>query len=257
MATIDIVLPAELMAALTPPVCADLQLPPIATQAASSLQLPIGGTLNGVADFTRGIPTDCSMGISLMVQLAPIMASMECLLNVLSFLSGIVSAASEIPPNPIDVVNAIVSGASDLLDCFKIVVPGLPLFCFIVGVLRLIANLLLCMVDALESTLGVMSGIQIQMADAEAAGNTDLMAALQCANENAIIAADGTMQSLQPITVLLSLIQPFLKLAKLPVPVLTFPPLVASGDLAAMQAVLQPLRAVAQDISAIADTIKC
>ena len=53
MATIDIPLPAELTDALRPPICLDLRLP---MPSAPELTLPIGGTLQGVADITRGTP---------------------------------------------------------------------------------------------------------------------------------------------------------------------------------------------------------
>ena len=87
MATIDIALPDELTQALSPPVCLDLSLPKVGS---ASLTLPMGGTLQGMADFTRGIPTDCSMNLNLMLQLAPMMASMDCLLKVLKFIGAIV-----------------------------------------------------------------------------------------------------------------------------------------------------------------------
>ena len=82
MATIDIALPDELTQALTPPpLCLNLPKPAMPT-----LTLPIGGSLLGVADITRGIPTDCSMRFSLILQLAPIMASEDAAEGLASFL---------------------------------------------------------------------------------------------------------------------------------------------------------------------------
>src|SRR6516164_3598773 len=162
MATIDIPLPAELTQALTPPRCLNLQLP---KPEIPTLKLPTGGTIKGVADFTRGIPTDCSMNFSLILQIAPIMASMECLLKVLKFLGGIINAATQTPPNP----------------------------------LVLIARLLHCTIEALQSVVNILGGLQLDIASALQEGNDDKLAALQCAQENAGIAADSTMKSLEPI----------------------------------------------------------
>src|ERR1700733_14336463 len=94
MPTIDIALPDELTQALTPPQCIDLSLP---KPSIPTLTLPIGGQLSGMADFTRGIPTECSMNFSLVLQLAPMMASMECLLKILQFFSDLINAPSNPP----------------------------------------------------------------------------------------------------------------------------------------------------------------
>src|SRR5262249_22637936 len=83
MGTIDIELPEDLRQALTPPKCLDLQLP---KPGRTELKLPSGGTIRPIPDIAGGIPTDCSMNFNLALQMAPIMASMECLLKVLKFI---------------------------------------------------------------------------------------------------------------------------------------------------------------------------
>jgi hypothetical protein len=248
MPTIDIPLPAELTQALTPPVCINLQLPkpdmPVLT-------LPIGGTLQGMADFTRGIPTECSMNFSLMLQLAPIMASMECLLKILKFFGDLINA----PTNPPQFITAFIDGLAALKECTGMVLPT-GMFCFVKDLLALIARMLLCAVDALESVLAILSGLELQIGFAHQDGNADLLAALQCAQQNAAIAADGTMQSLQPITVLLNLAAPFLAIAKVNLSV-SIPSPVPSNDLEGMQTLLTTLRHVAQVIQAVSDAIPC
>lgn len=248
MATIDIALPDELMAALTPPVCASMQLPSIAPP--PSLTLPMGGlSLQGIADFSVGLPTLPKMDFSLIAQLAPMMASMECLLKILGFFAKLVGST------PLNLIPNFISGLGDLSDCVKIVDPA-PMACFVKQLLALIAGLLLAAVDTLESVLALLSGLQIQLSAAEAAGNTDLMAALTCAQENAAIAAEGTMQSLQPIAALLTLAGPFISLSGHSVSV-TIPAGVPASDLAGMQALLQTLNTVAQTMQDISDAIPC
>jgi hypothetical protein len=253
MATIDIPLPAELTQALTPPVRLNLQLP---KPEMPTLTLPIGGTLQGVADFTRGIPTDSSMNFSLMLQLAPIMASMECLLKILKFIGVVVGIVQNLSPaNLVTSAGQIVSAAADLKDCLNLVLPTGPL-CFVKDLLALIARMLLNTVQALESVLNILSGLQLQLADAQAAGNADLIAALQCAQQNANIAAEGTMQALQPVAALLTLTDPFLKITGTSLNV-SIPGPVPAGDLQAMQTLLQTLGTVAQVIKDVADAIPC
>ena len=265
MATIDIALPDDLMQALTPPPCSDLQLPTI-SGSIPSLALPMGGgaEIQGIADFTKSIPTDCSMNFSLVVQLAPIMASMKCLFDVLGFISTVIGLLQGLSlTNPIalagDLLSAIpkiIKAGEKLIPCIDMAIPGLPLFCFVAGILELIASLLLCTVTALESIVGVLSGLAIDLSAAQATGNDDLVASLTCAQQNASAAATGTMQALQPITVLLSLAQPFIGLAGQPVNV-TLPGAIDPTDAAAMTGMLEQLRKVAQDIKVVADALQC
>lgn len=252
VATIDIPLPAELTEALKAPVCLDLRLPP---PKIPTLTLPTGGAIKGLADLTRGIPTDCSMNFSLMLQIAPIMASMECLLKVLKFLGAIIKAAQEKPPNPVGLIAAIVQGADDLKGCIAMATP-VGLFCFIKALLQLIARLLRCTLQALQSVVNIMGGLKLDLLSAMQEGNDERMAALQCAQENAGIAADSTMKSLEPVLVLIELAQPFLQIAGVKLDV-TIPSGVSPDDLEAMQNLVQTLQSVVSVIETIADGIPC
>jgi hypothetical protein len=257
MATIDIALPDELMTALAPPPCAVLSLPPVGK---AEVTLPIGGSLQGVADFTRGIPTQCSMNISLMLQLAPMMASMECLLKILKFIGKVVGVINGItqPMTLISAIPNIVAAAADLeKTCIGMVIPPfLPTLCFLKDLLELIATMILCVVDELDSVLKMLSGLQLQISAATAAGNHDLVLALQCAQDNATTSAEGIMQSLQPITVLLTLAGIFMSIAGQNLSV-TIPSAVPASDLQAMQSMLDELGGVAKGIKHFADGLPC
>jgi hypothetical protein len=257
MATIDIALPDELTSALTPPLCVDLQLPKFSAKV-PSVNLPIGGALQGVADFTRGIPTDCSMNFSLMLQLAPIMASMDCLLKILQFITTVIEVLKDVtsPPKILSAVPKILAAAEDLASCLLIVVPPIGQACFVKSLLELIASMLLCMVESLESILKILGGLQLQLSAALAAGNDDLAASLQCAQENANTAAAAAMQSMQPITVLLALAKPFMQLANVSLDI-TLPSAIDPSDLAAMETMLETIGTIAKDIKIIADAIPC
>jgi hypothetical protein len=255
MATIDIALPDELTQALSPPVCLDLSLPKVGS---SSLTLPTGVSLQGMADFTRGIPTDCSMNLNLMLQLAPMMASMECLLRILKFIGVVVGVLKGIT-NPASILSAvpkIVSAADDLVKCLGIAIPGVPICTFIKDLLLLISTMLLCVVKELDSILKILSGLQLQISIAEANGNTDLLAALNCAQQNAQTSAEGAMQSMQTIVVLLTLAGTFMELAQINLNV-TIPSAVPANDLQAMQTLLDDLGAAATVIKEVAEALPC
>jgi hypothetical protein len=248
MPTIDIALPDELTQALTPPQCIDLSLP---KPSIPTLTLPIGGQLSGMADFTRGIPTECSMNFSLVLQLAPMMASMECLLKILQFFGDLINA----PSNPPQFITAFIDGLKALVTCTNMVLPT-GMFCFVKDLLALIAAMLHCTIQALESVLAILSGLQIQIGIAQGAGNAAMLAALQCAQENATTAAQGTMQSMQPITTLLQLAAPFLKIANVNLSV-SIPSAVPADDLEAMQSLLQTLSEVATVLQEVSDALPC
>ena len=199
------------------------------------------------------------MNISLMLQVAPMMASMECLLKVLGFIGSVVSALQSVsnPPQIIPAFGKIISAGLAMQDCVNIAIPGfISTICFVKGLLELVASLILCTVSQLESVLAMMSGLQIQLTAAQAAGNTDLIAQLTCAQENASTAAAGTMQGLQPVMALLAIASPFLQIAQISLNV-SVPSAVDPTDLQAMQTMLQTLGTVAQTIKTVADALQC
>ena len=62
------------------------------------IELPMGGSLKAFTDISKGIPTDCSMVFNLMVQLAPMLASIECLVRVLKLLAPLIEVIKGAPP---------------------------------------------------------------------------------------------------------------------------------------------------------------
>jgi hypothetical protein len=61
--------------------------------------------------------------------------------------------------------------------------------------------------------LGVMQGIGLRLEAAEAAGNTQLKALLECAQENAVNSARHAQASMGPVVNLMPLFTSFLELA--------------------------------------------
>jgi hypothetical protein len=254
MSRIDIPLPPEIQAQLSIPRCADLSIPkPVLPQ----IRLPTGGSIKGVADLTRGIPSDCSLNFTLALQLAPIMASIECLVKLLGLvkpLTDLVEGMKELP-NPSKVIGAVpafLEAAKALAPCLLVPTPA-AMIPFVKDILMLIVALLRCLIGQLRSIVELLDGLSLQIAGASAAGNTDLLATLECAKGNAETAAQGALQGIEPIKVLLELAGPFIGIAG--VGPIAIPPLGAGSDLAALKDVLGTLQDVVDTIHAIAEPL--
>ena len=104
MANIDVPLPESITKALAAPKCLDMQLP---SAKKVQLRLPLGGTIKPIPDITKGLPSTCSLTFNLALQIAPIMASIECLMNVLKFIGAIIDAIKSFKDNPLSIPSSV------------------------------------------------------------------------------------------------------------------------------------------------------
>ena len=208
---IEVPLPESLQKALQKPICIPLPKP-----GSAQIQLPTGGTLKGIVDITKGIPDDCSLNFSLVLQLAPVMASIECLVKVLKLIKPLIDVVKALgPPDPptlIKVVPEFLQAAEAVLPCLAVPTPAV-MIPFVRDILLLIIKLLKCIVGQLKSILAVMGGLALQISSAQAEGNSELMAALECAQANANASAQHMMSAIDPVLVLLALAEPFMGIA--------------------------------------------
>jgi hypothetical protein len=207
------------------------------------LRLPNGSTFSPIADLSKGFPTDCSLTVNLFIQLAPFLASIECLLKVLGLLKPLIDVVKSLgpPPDPIKLPNAIadfVKAAEALLPCFGMIMPSTNIFFFLKDLILLIIKIIKCMIGQLQTILGIMQGIEIRLADAQTAGNTELQRVLECAKKNAATAANHAQSSLGPVQNLMPLIGFFLDLAGIK---LEIPPLGSAEDSAALEQTIETL----------------
>lgn len=252
MPTIDIELPEDLRQALTPPKCLDLRLP---KPGKTELKLPSGGTIRPIPDIAGGIPTDCSMNFNLALQMAPIMASMECLLKVLKFIGTAVEVLKSMtnPPKILTGIPKIIEAAEDLMPCINMVIaPPLNIIPFVKSLLLMIAKMLRCTASALKSAIAVLDGIGLEMITAQQNGNDALAQQLECAQENAQLAMEGTMTSLEPVMVLLDIAKPFLEIAGVS---LEIPAIADNTSLDAMKELLQTIETFAQTLQDVAEAL--
>jgi len=176
------------------------------------IQLPTGASIKAIADVSKGIPTDCAMTFSLMVQLAPFLASMECLIKILKLLKPLVDVVTNLPMPPVKAVQDFAKAAVDLAPCFLIPTPA-NIIPFIKDVLCLILKVLKCLESQLQTVVALMKGLTLDLNAARLAGNRDLQETLECAKKNAETSAQHLTSSMEPIGVILDFVGPFLGMA--------------------------------------------
>lgn len=254
MPNIDIELSADLKKLFELPPCEDLKLP---SPSPLKVTLPTGGSINALTDISKGIPNDCSMIFNLMLQLAPFMAATECLFKLLALIAPLIDVVKGLgpPPDPIKLGQAIpkfLKAAADLAPCL-LVVTGAPLIPFIRDLLCLIIKALNCFVHQLESILGVMSGLTLDLSNAISSGNTELQRTLECAQENAAIAADHLTKSVEPIGVILKMAGPLMGLAG--VPAVELPALGSETDVESLEETIKTMKQVIGTLQIAVDAI--
>lgn len=112
--------------------------------------------------------------------------------------------------------------------------------------------MLRCAAQTLRSAIEILDGIELDLEAARTAGNGELLAQLECAKENAELARDGAMVSLEPVMVLLSLASPFMELAGQSVAI---GPFVSDGSLDSLKSVLESIETAATLLQSIAESI--
>jgi hypothetical protein len=205
---IDVPLPDAVKQYLAQPHCVDLALP---KPSKVVVCLPLGGRLQGMVDATKAIPDDCALTFSLLLQLAPLMASVECVIKLLKLVKPLVDVIKAVPSLDVGKIAgalpAFIEAADDVIkNCVAGLVTNVPYF--VRDFMLLIAKVLHCIGTQLQSIARLMGGLQISVAAAQAAGNTELLAQLQCAQENAANEAAGAMTAMDPLTVILALAEP-------------------------------------------------
>lgn len=209
--TLDVELPERLTEFLAEPRCADIALP---EPASVSLALPTGGRLRGVADVTRAIPTDCALNVSLMLQLGPILANLECFIRVLKLLKPLMDVIDGLPVPPVKAIQEFGEAAAEVTECVVAFTSPAGMLPFVRDILCLIARMFRCLVDQTKNLLAVMRSLELQATAAQ--GNDALLANLDCARENVQRSANSVLQSVEPAMVILEWVAPLLEIAQMP-----------------------------------------
>jgi hypothetical protein len=245
----DIPLSVDLNSALKLPACEDIRLP---LPKPLKIQLPTGGSIQAIADISKGIPGDCAMTFSLMVQIAPLLASMECLVKILKLLKPLVDVVTNLPMPPVKAVQEFAKAAVDLAPCFLIPTPA-SMIPFVRDILCLILRVLNCLLGQLRSLLAIMSGLQLQLDAARSAGNFELEETLTCAQANAEASGQHLTKAIEPIGVLLDLVGPLMGIAG--VEPIQLPQVGSKSDVQGLQTLVQTLQGVVGTIDAAVEAL--
>lgn len=176
------------------------------------IKLPYGASLKAFRDFSQGVPDDCALINNLMVQIAPLLGSMACLVKVLKALES-VKGWLENAANPVDLVTGagdVVESLADLAPCFLAVTPA-GIAPFIKDILEAIIKLLKCIISSVRSVLDFQAGIDLNAAE----GNPVMLAQLECAQNNASETMAHSLAALGPLGPLLDLVAPLLEIVGL------------------------------------------
>lgn len=251
MGNIDIPIPVDLAKTFQFPPCSQVQ---IKTPSPLKINLPTGGTLTAFSDLSKGIPSDCSLTFSLFVQLAPFLASTECLLKVLGLIGPLIEVIKAIQ-NPMNLPGAVtkfLKAAEAVMPCVA-VVTGFGIIPFVKDLLCLIIKALKCFTGQLQTLLGIMSGLSLQLSVAQAAGNSDLVSAIQCEQNNAAALASNLTASIEPIGVILELAGTlFSIIGKEPI---SLPAVGSQTDISSLNTLLQTIQGFIGTLQIAADAL--
>jgi hypothetical protein len=219
------------------------------------IPLPFGGSLKSIPDISQGMPTDCSMAQSLMLQIAPMLAGMTCIMRVLAVIKDLKDVITDSPP----FINAgavpkFIEDAAKLSQCFLLLDPT-KIICMVAGILKMIVSYISCLIEALSSILNFQAGIDLNAAD----GNPVLLANLQCAQQNSQNAMQGMMGAMEGI-------QPLIELMNMLMEIIGQEPIELSptafqtpspGELLDMPDPLKPLKDVRDALQTVLNALPC
>ncbi|GGL14660.1 hypothetical protein [Nocardia jinanensis] len=201
MATYDIPVSEPLEQALAPLSCVDMSLP---MPAPLEVNLPFGGSIKAFVDMSKGIPTDCSMNFNLMLQIAPLLAALECPIKMLKLLKPLIDIVQALPTMDMATIGKAMPEFTDaavaVATCFT-AFGKVPLM--IEDLLRLIRSVLRCLLGQLRTIRNAMNGLALRFGEAE--GRPELRAQLECAQKNLATQAQAMTSSLEPIAGVLAL----------------------------------------------------
>ena len=207
------------------------------------IPLPFGGALQPILDMSKGMPKDCTLVQSLILQITPMLAGMECMLRVLNVIMALKATAESAFTKTGDLLAAI----GELAECFIMLTPAgiAPL---IAAVLRIVIHFLECFIDAFMSLYTFQVGIDLS----SATGNPVLLNSLKCAQDNASKSMDALMSSMEGVQPLLDIVQLLGGIAGLQ---LTMPSL---SDIAGQEDPLQAIESLKntlEELAQIADSL--
>lgn len=207
------------------------------------IPLPFGGSLKPLVDMSKGPPSDCELVHSLMLQLTPMLAGMECMLRVLNVIVALKATAESGFTKIGDLIDAI----NDLTDCFGLLSPS-GIGKLIAAILRIIIAYLNCFIDAFMSIYTFSAELDIT----EAGDNPVFLNSVQCAKQNSDKSMDTLMGTMEGAQSLMEILDMIAKIGNLPLKLPSLSDIAGEED--PLEAI-EKLRDMLEELEQIADSL--
>ncbi len=169
-----------------------------------SIKLVGGAELRAFLDMSKGMPNNCSVTMSLMAQISPLLASLSPLIQIV----GVIEAIGNFAKNPLVNAPDLVAKISELAQLFASFTPA-QIAVTIAGVLKLLVSFLECVITMLSSSIS----FQAEIAGIRGEYDLDLnppslvlQASLDCAEANAELALEQASAMMGPVEPLLAIV---------------------------------------------------
>jgi hypothetical protein len=178
------------------------------------IRLPTGGTLVAPADPMQDLPSDCSRVFGLLPLVATYLASTQCSMKVLELVGPLTDLVAVLGRTP-----ELAAGAAKFLRVAQTLAPcelattaasAVP---FVRDVLCVILRAMNCILGQLKNLIAVMTSLASQLEAAKAAGNANLVHALETAQKNAQVRAASVLISMEAVQSVLDLASPWLAIS--------------------------------------------
>lgn len=213
MARIDIPVSVNVQKALDLPPCAKLKIPQAKPL---TLTLPTGSSLQAITDLSKGIPTDCGMQMNIMLQVAPLLAAIDCPLKILGVIGPLMEVITSLTSGDLigagQAMQKLTPAVEKLAPCLGLVIPGGSMVPFVKDLLCLVRASLNCVLTNLRSVQDLLTGraelLSTSTSDAE-------LEVANCTADNADAQLAAIGQAIDPIVAVLGLMAPLFEIAQL------------------------------------------
>ncbi len=201
----------------------------------------LGGVeLTALVDVSAGPPTDCKLTMNLLLQLAPLLASLTCLFKILNVIAALKDFVQK------GAVLGLVDAIDKLTECIPpLQLPRLAIM--LKGMLELVLRFLGCFLTQVDSLLEFRASLQVS-----ADGNPVLREALACAEHSADAAQANLLKSLGPLKPVMDIVGMVAGVAGIPLQIPDFASMSTGTDLrqttASVKQAVDTLRAVVDSI---------
>jgi len=178
------------------------------------IRLPTGGALVAPTDPTQDLANACSRAFGLLPLVASYLASTQCLVKLLDLVGPLADLVNVLRRTP-----ELAASAAKVLTAVQALAPC-ELAARTSGALPFVRDLLCvvlqagnCILAQLKNLTAVMTGLANQREAAQAAGNLELVRALEAAQESAATRASSVLLSIEALQSVLDLGSVYLAIA--------------------------------------------